>query len=99
MDETNLLQPPATSSRQLTWEPSRAEYVGEVSSTRGFGRVYADACDEGLTLVSATTGHSVVLVVTHEERDTVENETLFWLLEPVRTAQVKAPFRVRLFND
>jgi hypothetical protein len=98
MDETNLLHPPATSSAQLTWEPSSAEYVGEASSTHGLGRVYADACDEGLTLVSATTLRSVVLVVTHEERDS-EGDTLFWLLEPVRSAWVQRPFRVRLFND
>lgn len=98
MDETNLLHPPATPSSQLSWDGGRLEYVGEASSTRGFGRVYADACDEGLTLVSATTGHSVVLVVTHEERD-AEGDTLFWLLEPVPTARVKSAFRVRLFND
>lgn len=97
MDETKILRPKPVSTRQLTWDSQHQEYVGEISSTYGFGQVYTDACDEGLTLVSAKTGHEVVFVVEHEERDDLENEILFWVLRPA--TKIDRHVRVRLFND
>lgn len=91
-----ILTPPATNTRQLTWVPKNREYVGEMSSTNGFGRVYDDACDEGMTLVSSGTGATLVFVVDHTERD-VEGDVKFWLLRPV-DPRLDA-FTVRIFND
>lgn len=65
-----------------------------------FGRVWDDACDEGLTVVSVRTGRQVVFAVEHEERDR-EGELLFIDLLPAdRRVQREFPsLRVRLFND
>jgi hypothetical protein len=104
-----ILKPAPVSSRQFSWHGPRrfgdeGEYVGEISSTNGFGRVYDDAADEGLTLVSARTGQEVVFVVDHTERDR-DGDVLFWLLRPaVRHARPQnhaAIYRttIRLYND
>lgn len=96
--ENNIMHPPATNVRQLHWDPDRREYSGEISSTHGFGRVYADACDEGLTLVSNKTGRSVVFAVQHVERD-AEGDTLYWVLIPASREDRGLDVTVILFND
>lgn len=92
-----ILTPPATNTRQLTWDADRRTYHGEVSDTNGFGRVYDDACDEGLTLVSARTGRTVVMVVNHTEYD-ANGDVSWWEL---RTADFHRDpvFQLLLFND
>jgi len=92
---TKTLKPAPVSTRQLTWDPQTREYVGEISSTHGFGRVYDDACDEGLTLVSGRTGNEEVFVVIDEVRD-AEGDTQYWVLRPVNPNLDAA---LRLFND
>lgn len=95
MDETNLLKPAPVSTRQFHWERQTHEFVGEISSTHGLGRVYNDACDEGLTLVSEWTGREMVFAVDHTERD-AEGDVRWWLLKPVDRSIWAT---VRLFND
>ena len=89
------MKPAPVSTRQLTWDPTNRQYTGEMSSTRGFGRVYDDACDEGLTLVSARTGNEEVFVVVDEDRD-AEGDTRFWTLKPVNRS---LDATLILFND
>lgn len=89
------LQPHPVSTRQFHWDGATRQYVGEISSTHGLGRVYADACDEGLTLVCAATGNAVVFVVDEVNRDT-EGDILWWHLVPTNDV-VQAT--VLLFND
>lgn len=92
----NVLHPNPISTRQLTFLATERRYVGEISSTHGFGRVYPDACDEGLTLVSATTGREVVFVVERTERDG-EGDVRAWHLVPVDSGV--SDLTLVLFND
>ena len=94
-----VLRPAPVSTRQLTWRPSVRQYVGEASSTRGFGRVYDDACDEGLTLVSARTGRAVVFAIYDAKYDG-EGDLQAWRLRPaVGQRDVPADVELVLFND
>lgn len=89
-----ILKPAPVSTRQLTWVKDDGQWVGEISSTHGFGQVYDDACDEGLTLVSARTGNEVTFVVDHTEY--CNGELLWWKLVP---ADFKGGMSILLFND
>jgi len=93
----NLLHPAATSTRQLSYDAATNRYVGEISSTNGFGRVYADACDEGLTLVSARTGVEIVFVITGTDKD-AEGEIVSWTLVPA-IPSAWGGGSILLFND
>ena len=42
------LLPKPVSVTAFTWMPAERMFVAEMSEIRGFGRVYDDACDEGL---------------------------------------------------
>lgn len=96
---TTTLHPPITSTRQLTWNPYTKQYVGEVSSTNGFGRVHADSCDEGMTLHSAKTGRTIVFVIDEVTRD-AEGEVVSWLLRPLSVIGTAiTSVTVLLFND
>ncbi len=89
-----VLTPKPVSTARFTYVPGDRLFVAEASDFAGgpFGRVYDDACDEGLTLVSARTGRQVVFAVTHIEVDRREGELLYWDLEP-------APGQARLAGD
>ncbi len=91
-----VLKPRPISTRQLSYDPATNEWVGEISSTRGFGQVYDDACDEGLTLVSAKTGREVVFVVS--QTHIREGEITHWTLIPAGEDAWGAG-RITLFND
>lgn len=95
-----ILKPPTTPTRQLTWHCADRQWVGEHSSTNGFGRVYDDACDEGLTLVGDRTGREVVYVVDHTEVE--DGEIRYWILVPAAPQAGAAATRwgtILLFND
>lgn len=62
-----------------------------------FGRVYDDACDVGLTIVSRRTGREVVFAVDREFRDR-EGELLWVELVPANLSE-RGLCRVRLYND
>jgi len=93
---TTTLNPKPVSTNQFHYDSVGREYVGEMSSTNGFGRVYDDACDEGLTLVSSRTGKSVVFVVDATIRD-AEGDIEYWMLVPATERSLR--ISVRLFND
>lgn len=95
--ETNLLSPVATPTSQLSWVAEDQQFVGEVSSTNGFGRVFNDACDEGMTLFNRATGRSVVVAIDHVE--VIDGEVVSWTLKPVQPSKLARPFTVLLFND
>lgn len=99
MPFATILTPAPVSTKQFHYDSAAREYVGEISSTNGFGRVYADACDEGLTLVSAKTGEQLTFVVDATIRD-AEGDIEYWMLVPASTHGTH-PLRVsiRLFND
>jgi hypothetical protein len=97
---TNLLYPLmlATNSEIFTWVPEERMLVTEHSSLPGdFGQVYADACDEGLTLVSQVTQARMAYVVEHVERR--DGDLLWWDLLPADHRDRNGAIRVRVFND
>jgi hypothetical protein len=89
-----ILKPAPVSSRQFDYSHVDG-YVAEISSTNGLGRVYDDACDEGLTLVSQRTGREVVFVVDEVERR--DGDVLLWRLVPAKPSESRVP--MTLFND
>ena len=96
-----LLNPAPVKSSLFTWHPGSRMFSAEMSDLPGFGRVWDDACDEGLTLVSdRLPGQpSIVLTVEHEERD-VDNDVRWWDLRPADLSQrQQVPFTVRVWND
>lgn len=93
-----ILRPARISTRQFTYDAQARKFIGEISSTHGFGRVYDDAADEGLTLVSCRTGAEVVFAVWEERRDDAENEITSWVLRPVGRPDLDGATLV-LFND
>jgi hypothetical protein len=73
-------------------------FVGEASDLGvNFGRVYDDACDVGLTLLSRYADHNpIVFVVNHTERD-ADNDITYWDLVTADFQPVG--FTVRIYND
>lgn len=92
-----ILRPAPVPTAQFNYVAAERKFVGEISSTHGFGRVYDDACDEGLTLVSRT-GREVVFVVDSVERES-DGTVTKWTLRPADRAGATADLRVVLFND
>lgn len=79
--------------RQFDYDAGTRIFTAEVSDTHGFGRVWPDAADEGLTIVGAT-GRRVVFAVHDEERD-ADGDVQLWRLVAID----HSGFRIVLFND
>jgi hypothetical protein len=81
-----ILKPSPVSTRQFTRDPSdRLKFIAEISDlgkSFQFGRVYDDACDIGLTLISEWTGVETVFAI-HEEIKDGEGDVTGWELRPV----------------
>lgn len=93
----SILKPSPVSTERFTFVKAENLLVAEMSDLPGFGQVYDDACDEGMTLVSHRTGREVVYGVEHVERDR-EGDLMFWDLRPAKRADAGLP-TVRIFND
>lgn len=101
-----ILHPPTVSTETLSRDGSL--FVGEASTLGlpvggGFGRVYDDACDVGLTFRDERSllGLGARLVVyAIEDEKTREGDVLYWDLGPadLRDRRSGAP-TVRIFND
>lgn len=89
---TTLLTPAPVNIRQLSYSTLSRTFTAEISSTNGLARVWADSCDEGLTVVG-TTGKHVTFVVSDEHRDG-EGELTHWTLR-----STEGNFTLTLFND
>lgn len=95
-----ILRPTPVSLRNFTLsadERGRCLLVAEASSLPSFGRVYDDACDEGLTVVSHHTGREVVYGVSDEVKDR-EGDIAYWTLIPADLRDSGLP-NLRVFND
>lgn len=88
---TTTLKPAPVSILQIS-AVSGKTFSAEICSTNGLGRVYADSCDTGLTVIG-TTGREVVFVVEDEHRDR-EQELTHWTLR-----STCGTFTLVLFND
>jgi len=94
-----LLRPNPVSVDLFMWDTPTQKYVAEASDLglTGFGRVYDDGCDVGLTLVSTKApGTEIVFAV--EVEATEDDDILWWDLIPAQ-GQMPCLFTVRVFND
>lgn len=94
-----ILKPAPISTSRFTYDKRNNRFIACASDLgpAPFGRVFDDACDEGLTLVSARTGHEVVFVVQHEGRN-ADGELTYWELSPAAPAD-RACGDIVLYND
>lgn len=93
-----ILKPSPVSTKSLDWDSEERNFFADISDLGKefhFGRVYDDACDEGLTLVSEWTGREIVFVVYEEWKDE-EGDILGWELKPVSNI---VNCTITLFND
>src|ERR1043166_6184629 len=93
---SNILRPLPVSSKQFTWVPEDRRFVAEESDLGTMGRVYADACDVGLTLISRTDGEEIVFVVNFTKMD-AEGDIQYWDLIPAD--RKNRGWGVRVYND
>lgn len=93
-----LLATPPLATTNLSWYAPERRYTAEASELRGLrvGRVYDDACDEGLTLIGRN-GEEVPLVLSHEE--TRDGDLLWTDFTPVRPTDRRLFAGLRIFND
>lgn len=94
-----LLRPVSVSTRQFTMMNLHS-FVAEISDlgpSFKFGRVYDDACDEGLTLVSQWSGDEIVFAIDREIKDG-EGELMGWELKPVPESH-RRHLSITIFND
>lgn len=91
-----ILHPPAVQADRFTWTGKVG--VAEASDLPAFGRVYDDACDVGLTVVSTRTGREVVFVVEHTARDN-DGDVIEWVLIPADPRVRTTVTGLRILND
>lgn len=95
-----ILKPTPISSDRFTYDAGSFMFVIEASRLHGLslGRVYDDACDVGLTLVSARSGHEIVFAVSEETRD-ADGDLIATILRPVRGNRNNLPLTIHILND
>jgi hypothetical protein len=91
----STLRPKPISATRFVWFADAREYCIDMSQLGGFGQVYDDACDEGLTLIERHGLREVVCVV--EETDVHDGEVKGWRLKPVRGYK-GPPFTILVIN-
>jgi hypothetical protein len=97
-----LLYPSLINTRQFTYVEGMLVIEHSDLNARGldFGRVYDDACDLGITLVSQVTQKKIAYAITNTVRD-AEGDLQYWDLTPA-PYQHNVPDsmpRVRVYND
>lgn len=99
MSTLTPLTPAPVSTECFTYDAATCTFTAEASSLplRGFGRVWDDSCDEGLTLVSHRTGDEVVFVLEHVEVD--DGDIRWWELRSVTGTRTDGRWTVTIFND
>lgn len=94
-------------SDRFYYSPDDKQFSAESSdfcrmNSQLFHRLYQDACDEGITIIS-TKSYSEVDYYIDEEHKNGEGELLSWLLKPTPEALRKTPLAsgtsVLIFND
>lgn len=94
------------STNQFCMNIETKTFSAEISSLGGnvFERVYADACDLGLTLVSCLSGkHSDWVVNDIEYAADDGGDLVCWTLVPMAASLVRSPklagWKIKIFND
>jgi hypothetical protein len=81
-DHMTVLRPRPVNATMFHWHADTRTYSIDMSTLGDFGRVYDDACDEGLTLIERHGLREVVCVVDRE--DVVDGEIKGWWLKPLK---------------
>lgn len=89
---TTTLKTPSTPIAQFRYSAASGSFTADISETNGFGRIFDDACDEGLTIIGAT-GREVQFVIEQAHRDR-EGDLTHWTLR-----SVDGRFTAVIFND
>jgi hypothetical protein len=104
-EETMILEPAPISTERFTYSADSKVFVAEASDLGDFrlGRVYDDACDVGMTLVSKRSGARLVFALSREVRNS-EGELLFTEFAAVGAPHGGPTVRfgslyVRVYND
>lgn len=93
------LNPSPVPSSRFGFDPTSNRLTAEASDLGDLlGRVWDDACDVGLTVVSDRTGARVTFVLGAETRDG-EGELLYTDFEPANPRGPGGSCTVRLYND
>lgn len=91
-------------TNQFSYQPHTRTFISDVSDLgpQVFERIYDDACDVGVQLVSAKTGKVIPFLMNDEVRD-FDNDILRWnfVVEPTyaRRNPSIADLKVVIFND
>lgn len=94
-----VLTPAAVSSGQFAYDPQTQTFSAEMSDLNGLGRVFDDAADLGFTIVSASTGRSVVFALKNQRRD-AEGELLSEQYESIgQSGRPDGRFIATIYND
>lgn len=96
-----VLTPTPVSTERFRYDAANRLFTVEASDIGlghglEFERVFDDACDVGLSLISAKTGQVIACAIEHEELR--EGDTLYWDLRPAERKD-RDLFTVRIFND
>lgn len=95
------------SSALFSYSSTKRKLVCEISDLARvgcscFGRIYPDACDEGIIVVSEETGQEMTFALDHIEHDR-ENEIVEWVLlitpESLRKFPALVGLKVVILND
>jgi hypothetical protein len=92
-----ILAPAPVAIGRFTWNSGDRTLSAEMSELTGFGRVYDDAVDEGLTVIGRS-GREVTFVVAHVETDR-EGDVQYWLLVPAKANDHRLNVTVTVYND
>jgi hypothetical protein len=95
----NLLVVPEHKASQFAWKGTTGcAEVSELTDggSHGFeGRIYADACDIGFTVVSDRTGRRITFALVSTERD-ADNDVAMWKYRGIGR---DSDFVIIVFND
>jgi hypothetical protein len=96
----NVLVGHPISAAMFNWEQGEGStFISDLGKEFRFQKVYKDAEDRGLTLVSPKTGEEIVFVITDEERDR-ENELTAWKLVSLGSSGLPNNFlQLTIWND
>lgn len=95
-----VLHPAPVHSTRLNWVRASNMFTAFVTDLgpRPFGRVFAAACDEGLTLISRHDGREIVFVIEHTEKP-ADDGVQWWDLVAVNPPSGFPGFTIRIYND
>lgn len=85
------LRPAPVAIRQLDYDPATCTFSAEMSSLRGFGRVFNDSVDEGFTIIG---NRQEIVFVVDDVQYSDDDNIMFWTLK-----SLTGSYTATIFND